>query len=325
MKDRTLPNISPVKKGNPISANWINKLAKIATTAPEYNAFLSQRGQLKNRPFEPFVRYNESAWQIYFSPGYVIDTDINDPTKMKQVDGIQYDPLGEPEWHTIDGNQAAYVEMEVDQYGHIVDDPYIVIEAQNYTVDHYEPQAGDDAGVVGKQIWKICDFNIVDATYEITEFLVGTNPAWYGQRPAFANLAGTGTENRYTLMKDWLLATDEYRLRVLKQMTGGSDPVSLLKPLTDPKSDEIQVRYIEGTDGVIVEETGDGNGVRVKLENEPPSGVWGTFQWALGSSPFTVFLGLTFENGVLTNAFGDNTTGTGTQVDPFNGFVNVDV
>lgn len=323
MKERDLPNIPPVKKGQPISAKWANDLAKIATSAPEYKGFLGQRGQLKNRPFEPFVRYNEGAWQIYFSPGYVIDTDINDPTIMMQVDGIQYDPLAEPEWHTIADNQSAYIEIEVDQYGHIINEPYITIEAQSYTVNHYEPQAGDDAGAVGKQIWKICDFALVDTTYKITEFLVGTNPQWYGQRPAFANLAGSGTANRYTLMKDWVLGSDEYRLRVLKQMEGSGYSAPVLKPLADPVNDEIQVRYIKGEDGIVVEETGDGNGVVVKLETPATAGVNGTFQWALGSSPFTVFLGLTFENGLLTNAFGDNTTGTGTPLDPFNGFVNI--
>ena len=330
------------KAGQPVSAAKLNSMARAIRANRGGVGDAKTLQYVPRRAFEATVRLEGEAYSIAFYPGYVAYGDIDDPSNMRQIDGIEYALNEDPQYHAIASGQAAYVKVSTDAHGGIVGEPTITIQAQDYAVTHYEPVAGEFEGADGSKIWKICDFDEVGelGQYDVKPYMIGHIPQYYSQRPAMVNEEGDGGGDAYNVMRKWVLADDEYKFRPLKQKSGVGEaviepnefpeersdiPIRRIKErLTDP---QVHVRIDEGAiqiEGNSVNITAGGlevaDGLVVSYEPPETGGIWGTFEWfTVGDGGSENYMKLVFENGRLVDADADGITGDGTEASPYDG------
>lgn len=331
-QNNPIPKQPNTKAGDRISAGAIQRIADGVTRLARSQYAPLPLYQNTQEKFDPLFKRSgteeEPLVEVALVAGYFVEQKMHtQPPVQHEISGINYDPLADYEWHSIEDGQCVFVEAEIDEYGHVISIPEIKVQSESYAPEPYRPKAGEYAGAEGKHIVKICKVEIGDVTVKATQYYSGADIVFYSQRPAINNYAISGSGNTYNLVKDWDKGIDEYKIRPITQLDDEGEPI--IKPDANPllrddipfkrirEKEEAEIRVSTVGDAVQIE----GNGVDIDSPLvvadglvKSLTGVYGDFSWCMNGYSLT----LGFENGILVSASGNNGSGSGTQADPYN-------
>lgn len=277
---------------------------------------------------------------------------VNSVDKKMPTDGE--DPLNSdppPIFSDVEYDQVVYLNAKPDEKGNLTDDPEIMVMADGQSSTHYQPAPVATEGDMYYPLAKI-------KRHDYPNEIVGEFHAYYADQYIFNDLqitsdlvTITNVGEKREVFKTYEAELNEYQFRTLEQLEG-TGAVPIIKPLASgtEEGETIPFRYITqraSQEQIHVEETDDGNGVRVRgnnkdfdesnvrkfniivkdglvttLTNSALSGWWGqvALQFAPKTGSFQT-LTLDFEDGSLVDvACSQGVAGSGTENDP--GVVN---
>jgi hypothetical protein len=296
---------------------------------------------------------------ITISNGYVINNDpkADSPdvlvkhrvkSNLEAPNGEYLDSEISPLWEGIEPDSVVYVRVQTDEKGVITDDePEIVIGEEGQESVHYQPDPVATNGDYYYPIAKIkrleFDGDDGDKYYQfVAEQMWDQNIFTQSDLPTLMNVG-----EKREVFKTYEAELNEYQFRTLEQLEG-TGAVPIIKPLASgtEEGETIPFRYITqraSQEQIHVEETDDGNGVRVRGNNKDfdetdvrkfniivkdglvttltksaLSGWWGQvgLQFAPKTGSFQT-LTLDFEDGSLVDvACSQGVAGSGTENDP---------